>query len=174
MSNAIAEFSHWIDPRKIDAGPIVLEPNEAEREALAKRFALVSIASLNATIELEPKPVGVLATGTLDADIIQSCAISGDDLPVSIHEAITLKFVPEQAREPSEEEIELDADELDEIEFAGERFDLGEAVAQTLGLAIDPYLEGPNADAVREAKGITSDDAPSGPLAEALAALKKD
>ena len=46
--------------------------------------------------------------------------------------------------------------------------------AQTLALAIDPYAEGPDADATREKAGIKSDDAPSGPLAEALgAALKK-
>ena len=84
------------------------------------------------------------------------------------------RFVPEG--EPSDEpdiEIELDADELDEIEFSGESFDLGEAVAQSLGLAIDPYAEGPNADAARKEAGITGDDAPSGLLAEALAALKK-
>ena len=88
-------------------------------------------------------------------------------------------FVEESAPEPTDDdtiEIELDAEDLDEIEYAGDTFDLGEAVAQSLGLAFDPYAEGPNADAVRVEKGIASDEdqAPSGPLAEALKALKKD
>ena len=49
-------------------------------------------------------------------------------------------------------------------------------MAQTLALAIDPYREGPDADEARKKAGIVSDEdhAPSGPLAEALAGLKKD
>lgn len=172
MSTGSSEFSRLIDPRKIDAGPLELEATEAERAALAKRFGLVAVNALTATIELEPKSTGVAANGSLQADIVQSCAVSGDDLPAQIEETIALKFVPEQVREPSEEEIELAPEELDEIEYAGDRFDLGEAVAQTLALAIDPFAEGPRADEVRAEKGLASDDEPSGPLAEALAALK--
>jgi hypothetical protein len=51
-------------------------------------------------------------------------------------------------------------------------FDLGEAVAQTLGLAIDPYAEGPNADAARKAAGIVAEGEQDGPMAALLAALK--
>ncbi|MEM8726635.1 MAG: DUF177 domain-containing protein, partial [Pseudomonadota bacterium] len=69
--------------------------------------------------------------------------------------------------------IELDAEDCDEIEYAGDMFDLGEAVAQTLGLAIDPYAEGPNADAARKAAGIVEEGEQDGPLAAALTALKK-
>jgi hypothetical protein len=72
-----------------------------------------------------------------------------------------------------DEEIELEADDCDEIEFAGEMFDLGEAVAQSLGLAIDPYAEGPDADAARTAAGIVQEGEVRGPLADLLAGLKK-
>jgi uncharacterized metal-binding protein YceD (DUF177 family) len=106
---------------------------------------------------------------------MQPCAISGDDFPVTIDEAVDLKFVEENQKPAADgEEIELEADDCDEIEFAGEMFDLGEAVAQTLGLAIDPYAEGPNADAARAAAGIVPEDAVRGPLADLLAGLKKD
>ena len=47
-------------------------------------------------------------------------------------------------------------------------------MAQTLGLAIEPYAEGPKADAVRKKAGIVEEGQQDGPLAEALAALKKD
>ncbi|HEX2793115.1 MAG TPA: DUF177 domain-containing protein, partial [Croceicoccus sp.] len=56
--------------------------------------------------------------------------------------------------EAVDEEIELEADELDEIPFTGERFDLGEAVAQSLALAIDPFMAGPDADRVRREVGL--------------------
>ena len=112
----------------------------------------------------------VVADGTLSADIVQSCAVTGDDLPVTISEPLHLRFVPEAPVE--QEEIELREEELDEIPFAGHQFDLGEAVAQSLALAIDPYATGPDANRVRQEKGL-GDEAASGPFA-ALAALKKD
>ena len=86
-----------------------------------------------------------------------------------IDEPLALRFVP--ARPVEVEELELEADALDEIEFEGHSFDLGEAVAQSLALAIDPYAIGPEADRVRKEAGLL-DEAASGPFA-ALAALKK-
>ena len=70
-----------------------------------------------------------------------------------------------------EAEIELGADDLDEIEYSGTQFDLGEAVAQSLALAIDPFAVGPGAEEARQRAGIVGEEA-SGPFA-ALAALKK-
>jgi hypothetical protein len=81
-----------------------------------------------------------------------------------------LRFVPETVVE--QEEIELEEEDLDEIPYAGTAFDLGEAVAQSLALAIDPYATGPDAERVRKEKGLT-DEAAHGPFA-ALSALKKD
>ena len=149
-----------------------------ERAALASRFGLPGIDSLHAEIALEPRPKAIRATGTLNAAIRQTCAISGEDFPAAIEESIDLRFV-EQAtldqalEEGSDVEVELEADDCDEIEYSGDDFDLGEAVAQTLGLAIDPYAEGPDADAARKAAGITAEGEQNGPLAAALAALKK-
>jgi uncharacterized metal-binding protein YceD (DUF177 family) len=163
------EFSRPIDRRHLTARPVRLEATAEERDALAKRFGLMAIHRLEAEVELVADGDAVDARGRLGADIVQSCAISGDPLPVTIDEPIALRFVPEQAAE--EEEVELEENELDEIPFSESVFDLGEAVAQSLSLAIDPYAVGPNADQVRKEAGI-SDEAASGPFA-ALAALKK-
>lgn len=172
-----SELSRPIKVRALPADPVVIEASEAERAALAERFSLTSVDDLHATIELEQRAKAIRATGTLKARITQACAISHEDFVTKIEEPLALSFVEEFEPEPNdadEIEIELAADDLDEIEYSGETFDLGEAVAQSLGLAIDPYAEGPNADAARKAAGISSDDEPSGPLAEALKALKKD
>lgn len=167
-----SEFPRPVDRRHLPARPLHLEANEAERAALAERFELVSIERLEADVTLTPDGDAIDADGTLVADIVQSCAVSGDDLPVEVREPIVLRFVPEA--QPAEEEVELEEDELDEIAFTGHVFDLGEAVAQTLALAIDPYATGPDAERVRDEKGL-SENAPDGPLQKALgAALKKD
>ena len=83
-----------------------------------------------------------------------------------------MRFVPPPGAITPDEEIELTAEDCDEIEYEGTAFDLGEALAQTLALAIDPFAEGPNADAFRAQHGLDG-ETPTGPFA-ALAALKKD
>jgi uncharacterized metal-binding protein YceD (DUF177 family) len=164
------EFSRLVDRRHLKAEPVTLVADEGERQALAARFGLVAIGRLEATINLAAEGETVTGEGHLFAEIVQSCAVSGDDLPVSIAEPLHLRFVPETVVE--QEEIELEEEDLDEIPYAGTAFDLGEAVAQSLALAIDPYATGPDAERVRKEKGLT-DEAAHGPFA-ALSALKKD
>ena len=173
------ELSRMIKVRPLPGDLIVIEANAVEREALAKRFALSAVHSLEARVSLEAKETAILATGKLSAAIEQACAVSGEDFTVTIDEPLDLRFVRESTyaeteNEDGEIEIDLAADDSDEIEYSGDMFDLGEAIAQTLGLAIDPYAEGPAAQEARETAGISDEDTPSGPLAEALAALKKD
>lgn len=164
-----------VKARPLPAGVVVIEASPEERAALATRFGLGAVDSLRAEVTLEQKPRAIRATGRLTAQIMQPCAISGEDFPVAIDEPIDLRFVEDNQRRATEdEEIELEADDCDEIEYEGEMFDLGEAVAQTLGLAIDPYAEGPNADAARKAAGIVQEGEQDGPLAALLAGLKRD
>ncbi|HEX4848662.1 MAG TPA: DUF177 domain-containing protein, partial [Novosphingobium sp.] len=166
-----SEFSRTYDPRLLPGSAVELAATEAECAALAKRFGLVRIDRLSATVDLEREANGASAKGRLTAAIVQSCAVSGEDLPVSIDEPVSLHFVPAGAPSSPDEEIELEEAELDEIEFTGSLFDLGEALAQTLALAIDPYAIGPNAEEARRKAGLLDKDT-SGPFA-ALAALKK-
>lgn len=166
-----------VKARPLPAGTVVIEASETERAALAERFGLGAVEHLRAEVALEQKPRAIRATGRLVAAIMQPCAISGEDFAVAIDEPIDLRFI-EQNQSPVADdeaaELELEADNCDEIEYAGDMFDLGEAVAQTLGLAIDPYAEGPNADAARKAAGIVQEGEQEGPLAALLAGLKKD
>lgn len=169
------EFSRPFDLRGITARPVRLEANAAECEAIARRFGLVSVDRLEAELSLSAEGGAVSASGTMDAAIVQGCAVSGEDLPLTIHEDITLRLVPAATLEVSEPdtEVELDADELDEIGYHGTSFDLGEAVAQSLALAIDPYAEGPDADRIRREQGLMEEGS-TGPLADALKGLLKE
>lgn len=169
-----SELTRMIKARPLSGEAVVIEASAEECAALAARFALGAVEALRAEVRLEQKPRAIRAAGRLQARIMQPCAISGEDFPVTIDEPVDLRFVEDHARPATEEEIELEADDCDEIEYSGEMFDLGEAVAQTLGLAIDPYAEGPNADAARAAAGIVKEGEQDGPLAALLAGLKRD
>ena len=164
------EFSRWIDLRGIDDRPVALAASAEECVALARRFGIVGVRSLNATVTLVRDGAAVSASGRLAAEVVQACAVSAEDFSVRIDEPLELRFVPAGSVGHTEEEIEIDADACDEIEYEGTRFDLGEAVAQSLALAIDPFATGPEADHVRVAAGL-ADAAAVGPFA-ALAALK--
>ena len=164
----MSEFERLFDAARLPAGEQMLEANEAECAALAKRFGLVAVKRLTARVTMAADGPTVRATGRLEADVVQSCAVSGDDLPAPIAEPVALHFVP--ALPPSAGEVELDAADLDQIEMDGTRFDLGEAIAQSLALAIDPYATGPTAEQARQKAGLLGEEQ-AGPFA-ALAALK--
>jgi len=166
------EFSRPVDVRQAEGATPRLVADEHERAALARRFGLVAIDRLEASLSLVRRSRTVEASGAMTASIVQSCAISGDDLAVSIEEPLFFRFVPMTTRTASDEEVELDAEACDEIEYSGTHIDLGEAVAQSLALAIDPFATGPGADQARARAGLlTEDDA--GPFA-ALRGLRKD
>lgn len=168
------EFSRTIKVRPHPPQTLTVEATERERAALAERFGIAAIDSLVAVARFAENGPAISVDGTITAALVQECAVAGDRFPVRVAEDFTVRMVP-PARHAPDEEIELDEDDLDEIEFDGESFDLGEIVAQTLALAIDPYAEGPNAGATREEAGIVSDEAPKdGPLADLLRGLTKD
>lgn len=164
------EFSRPIDVRQAEGKQVTLVASEAERAALSQRFDLVRIDRLEAEIVLGRQGTTVNATGTIIADFVQSCAVSAEDLPVAVREPLAFRFVPAAAAHRPDEEVELDADDLDEIEYTGTMFDIGEAVAQSLALAIDPFAVGPNAEEARRKAGLLG-EGEAGPFA-ALKALK--
>ena len=156
------ELTRMIDARQLPAGAFDVKAAPTECAALAARFGLVKVKHFSAVITLTKDGPSVRAVGRLMADIIQSCAISAEDLHVRIHEPVALHFVPAGSVPATDAEIELDAEMLDQIEMDGQQFDLGEALAQGLALGIDPYAEGPGA---ADARRTLAEQEPSGPFA---------
>lgn len=152
-------------------GEMTVEADEAERAALAKRFALPSIQSLRATVELAQHGDIIEARGRMEAAFEQLCAIADEPFTNTLSEPLAIRFVPALPTAGEDEEQEFSPDEPDEVEYEGAAFDLGEAVAESFGLALDPYATGPDAETARKEAGIVDENAPSGPFA-ALAALK--
>jgi uncharacterized metal-binding protein YceD (DUF177 family) len=172
----IPEFSRPIrldtlstEPRRFE-----IEAGEAERAALAGRFGLVSIGRLAADAVLIRTGDIVTASGSLAADVVQSCVATAEPVPATLAERFRIDFLPQPAGALPEDEVELGERELDTIFYKGGTIDLGEAVAETLSLSLDPYPRSPAAEAALNEAGVKSEDqarAESSPFA-GLAALK--
>jgi uncharacterized metal-binding protein YceD (DUF177 family) len=165
------EFSRPVRIDTLGSGPrpLSIEAGEDERKALAKRFGLVSIARLEAHAELVLTGDTVTAIGTLRAEVVQSCVASSEPVEARIEEPFHILFRPQPQAGP-EEEIELGESDMDVVFYEGAAVDLGEAVAETLALSLDPYPRSPTADAALTAAGVKGEDE-AGPFS-ALAGLR--
>ena len=153
------EFSRTVRIDMLGAAPraLSLEASPGEREALARRFAFVSIASLTAEVEVARRAEAISARGTLRASLVQSCVATGDPVEEIVEEPFEVEFRP-HPETAAEEEIELGGGELDVIFYDGATIDVGEAVAETLSLSVEPFPRSPAAeDALREA-GVKSEE----------------
>lgn len=166
------EFSHTIKLSELGSAPITGQLNaDAEQlQALAKRFDLPAIKNLWVDYKLKAGESRIAFTGTMTSDLEQRCVVSAEAFPVHIEEHFDIAFVPKSDDLEETDEVELRPEDCDLIDFEDGKIDLGEALAQTLYLALDPYPRGPNADAVAKAKGLQSEEQ-AGPFG-ALAALK--
>jgi uncharacterized metal-binding protein YceD (DUF177 family) len=134
-----------------------IDANEAEREALARRFDLASIEGVSATAGLSRRGDAVTASGRLSAAVTQSCIATGDPVPATVEADFEIEFRPRREID-ADEEVELREGELDVTFYDGGAVDLGEAVAETLALNLDPYPRSPAAEeALREA-GVKSEE----------------
>lgn len=133
-----------------------LVATEAERAALAERFGLVAIGSLEARLETVPGETGLSATGTLEADVVQQCVVSGQPLARRLRLPLAFAFEPDGS--PTADEIELDAETIDILPLEAGRADLGEAVAQTLFLALDPYPKAAEAELAEARRLLLSEE----------------
>jgi len=116
-----------------------LEASLAERQSLAKRFNLMDLPLLRARLALRPgADHTIVAEGTIEAEVVQCCVATLEPLRQRLHLDVCVVFIPESRRD---EPDALSTDELeDEYEFyKGGKIDLGEMVAQQLGVNIDPY-----------------------------------
>lgn len=155
------EFSRPVRVAEVPAAgqSLSLRATEGELTALARRLGLPAMRSLVAELELRPAHGGrVRATGRLDAEIVQTCVVTLEDFPSRVEEPLDFLLLP-PGEEPDEDATDDDAP--DEVESGPLGADLGEAVAQTLSLALDPYPRKPGAELPAEdTAGAAPEDGP--------------
>jgi uncharacterized metal-binding protein YceD (DUF177 family) len=147
---------HRLDQIGAGASQATVTAGETERVALAQRFGLIAIDSLEASYTLKREAAGVRAAGHLSARVTQACVVTGEPVPATVEEDFDIRFVPEAA--PGQDEIELSEDECDTVFFTGGTIDLGEAAAETLALALDPFPRSPVAEKVLKQAGVIGED----------------
>jgi hypothetical protein len=114
---------------------VVVQATPEECAAVAVRMELPAIQSLECRFVLRREgDASVLAEGHLLADVTQTCVTSAEDFAARVEEAFTIRFVP-----AGMERDDPDPDLPDEIPYEANTIDLGEATAEQLGLALDPW-----------------------------------
>jgi len=129
---------------------ISAEPGE--RAALARRFGLLSLDRLSATLRLERAGARnlVRVAGRLAAEVTQACVVTLEPVGAHLEKDFTLLYDLDAAAAQGEAEgarevvVEPEAEEPPEP-VGPHGIDLGEAVAQQLAIALDPYPRAPGA-----------------------------
>ncbi len=138
-----------------------MDSTGAERAELAARMQLPAIPALRCSFRLDRGSAGiVVASGRLEATVVQTCVVSLDDFEAPIAEDFVVHFVPEGS-----ETDDPDPESVDEILYRGDVIDIGEATAEQLALALDPYPRRPGAK-------LPDETAPNDPRLAVLAAWR--
>lgn len=138
------EFSRQLSIETLGADPVIerIEATAAERDALARRLALLSMDRLTAVLHVSRPEDGkaISVAGHFEADVTQACVVSLAPLRRQVSEDFTSLFSLDPADSGEGGPVEVDVAGEDPPETLGpDGLDLGEAVVQQLAVALDPY-----------------------------------
>lgn len=126
-----------------------VEATEGERKALAKRFDLIALDSFKAegTVRTLSDGRRAVLDGHIVARVVQPCVVTLEPVAAEIDESFTVEYADDVASAEIQKEIDLDPDMPDPPDpLEGEAIDVGEAAAEHLALALDPYPRAPGAE----------------------------
>jgi uncharacterized metal-binding protein YceD (DUF177 family) len=129
-----------------DAVTFTIEANPDERAALARRFGLLALDALSAAGRIDVASRGRRArlTATLKADATQICVVSLEPVRSTIEEQFSVTYDRDAGRTRIEPVQDFDIDAEDPPDpLPDDGIDVGEAVAEHFGLALDPYPNTP-------------------------------
>ena len=159
-------WRHPVRLHELGRGPkqVRLEPDAAQRAAIARDLGLESLPALTADLTLRPWMDGVEVSGRFDAVVEQVCAISLDNFEHPLAGEIEVRAVPAgspQAPEPGTGEVEFDPEAPDPPDvLASDVIDLAAYLVEYLALEIDPFARKPGA-----AFDYAAPDGPDSPFA---------
>jgi len=147
------ELKHIINLERVcaDRSAYTVTASLEECQALAKRFGLISVESLEAKYQIErgqSSREGYHLTGKLQAIVVQRCVVTLKPVREEVEATLDLEVVDKKF----EEEDPLDPEEEEDFEYSiqGE-IDLGELTAQYLSLSLNPY---PRASDIETAEAL--------------------
>ena len=146
----LSEFSRPM-PRERLGGQVIVEEIAAtpqELAALARRFGLLGLDLLNATLRIEPAEgrEAIRLDGHLSAEVSQACVVTLEPVASRIEEDFILLYSLAPGPGPAATEVVVDPEAEEPPELLGPSgLDLGEAVAQQLAVALNPFPRAPGA-----------------------------
>ena len=168
MTDIIPEFSRLVPLARLGWAPFRqhIEATPTEREKLSRRFDLLALDRLTATVELRRQgdEVIVLEAG-LEAEFVQSCVVTLEPVAGVISDRFMLVYGPAEAEQQESGSL---PDEAAFEPLNGDVIDIGEAVAQELSLSLPVFPRHPDAKIDAE----TLVESTGGPFIS-LARLKK-
>lgn len=162
------EFSRPVQVERLRAGgeQVDLVASPAECAAVAHRLGLESVAGLEAGLRLVPQGRGIVAAeGAVRARVVQVCVVSVEPFEQALDIPLRLVFRPGTEADLAADQT-LDPESEDEVPYEGGRVDLGEAVVETLALALDPWPRRPGAVLEMPPEGESAPDHPFAALAK--------
>ncbi len=176
------EFSRPIDAESLLHGQSTqtLKATADECDGLRTRFGIDALHHLSATLNLKRNGSGkrlkVRIDGQLKAEIVQTCVVTLE--PFTSQVDIEFDTVFDASASEEDENLELDVDLQDDDPpepLVGGTIDLGELVAQSLSLEIDPHPRKPGAkpDLTTVEKLNQGNQAGDGDSTHPFAALQK-
>jgi uncharacterized metal-binding protein YceD (DUF177 family) len=143
-----------IEPWPEGGVTLELRAGPEERAALARRLGLLDLASFEARGRLERGPGSgeVRFRGALEAVLEQECVVTLEPVAAQIRQPVERRWRRVAGVAPPPQEAPawtVEDDDEEEVELVyGRAIDLGEALAEELALALDPYPRAAGADAL--------------------------
>ena len=137
----LVEFSRPVSITRLGADPMVYEltASAAERAALARRFDIVALDQLAATVRLERRGRDIVLSADLAADVVQTCGVTLEPFASQVTDSGTVLY--RRQAPPGDLAVEDEDYEL----LDGDTIDIGEAVAQQISLALPAFPRAPGA-----------------------------
>ena len=128
---------------------LTLEADALVCSDIARRYNLVALNSLSASLTLTRWFDGGLIEGRWKASLTQTCGVSLEDFQTDLKGQFQVRVVPEgsaHAPDPNIVEIALDleADDPPDV-IAGQTLNFAQYVLEDLSLSIDPFPRKPGA-----------------------------
>ncbi len=118
--------------------------DEADREVIAERLDLQAVArfELGGVIRRLGSKGDAILTGTVSADVTQTCVVTLDPIEATASADIHVRLIHAGSMEFGRDvEIDLDDEDVELIE--GDTVDLGDIAVQYLAMSLDPYPRKP-------------------------------
>lgn len=184
MTKKTHPYSHTIDGSRLgnEEKRITLQPNEAERAAIAKEYEVDKVVDLTAELTVKPwRKSGARVVGKLHAELERTCVVTLEDFIQVLDDEIDRTFDmassrPKRPKDLNEDgEIEIDLETLDPPDVMMDGvLDLGHVICEQLALSIDPFPRKPGASFENDETDVEEEDEPAPSPFAVLEKLKGD